>query len=230
MIDAGTLEDMRAAGIPSDQIVEVAIAMLKRQEEAEAERLAKKRAAARERKAKSRKNKEAVTNVTVTECDARDKKESPPTPPKEKIYKNPPKGGQKAPLDEMAAEVWALWPKRGRERSSQKQVRAAYAGVLKAHEHLDVLSAIKRYLKTPDAMKEDGEYVPALHRWLRAERFTSHLEQAESPPDWPKFVKGCREFGFWTSTLGPKPGEPGCKAPAEIQREYGFEPQIGSAA
>lgn len=230
MIDAATLEDMRAAGIPSDQILDVAIAMLHRQEDEAAQRRAEKREAARIRKAKSRKSKEAVTNVTVTECDARDKKESPPTPPKEKIYKNPPKGGQKAPIDELAAEVWALWPKRGRERSSQKQVRSAYAGVLKAHEHPAVLAAIKRYLKTPDATKEGGEYVPALHRWLSTERFTSYLDQAEPPPDWPKFVKGCREFGFWTDTLGPKPGEPGCKAPAEIQREYGFEPQIGSAA
>ena len=44
--------------------------------------------------------------------------------------------------------------------------------------------------------------------------------------EWDEFVGGYRAglIEWNTARLGPKPGEPGCRAPAEVLREHGFRP------
>ena len=44
--------------------------------------------------------------------------------------------------------------------------------------------------------------------------------------EWDEFVGGYRAglIKWNTARLGPKPGEPGCCAPAEVLREHGFRP------
>jgi hypothetical protein len=59
------------------------------------------------------------------------------------------------------------------------------------------------------------------------------LRVEASPPvqrtpaiDWDEFVGGYRAglIQWNTARLGPQPGEPGCRAPAEVLREHGFRP------
>jgi hypothetical protein len=47
-----------------------------------------------------------------------------------------------------------------------------------------------------------------------------------SAMDWDEFVSGHRAglIEWNTARLGPKPGKPGCRAPAEVLREHGFRP------
>lgn len=104
-------------------------------------------------------------------------------------------------------EVWKAWPQPGRTRSSKKKVQAAYSVVLKAYSHADVMRAVGMYLRSPDAKKDAGQFVPALDRWLRDERFQPWIEaatpQAVEPvgpvdlPDTPEgqFLVDCREDG-----------------------------------
>lgn len=115
------------------------------------------------------------------------------------------KVSQKAPP--QFEEVWAAWPQPGRTRSSKKKVQAAYATVLKAYDHAEVMRAVGMYLRSPDAKKDGGQFVPALDRWLRDERFTAWLEaatpQVVAPvgpvdlPDTPegRFLADCRADG-----------------------------------
>lgn len=223
MLNAAALEDMQAAGIPAEQILEVAISMLKRAEEEEAQRLAVKREAARQRKAKSRKNNDPVTNVTVTERDACDKKETSPTPPKEKT-KNPPKGGQKETSDDFE-EVWGAWPAMGRRRSSIPKARAAYLKARKRCSHAEVMRAVALFAQSSEP-GDGGKMTPGLHRWLNDRKHESWLEDVPQAPafDWAGEIKLFQDWGDWRPD-GPPPGDPGCKAPAEVQREFGYEPQ-----
>lgn len=115
------------------------------------------------------------------------------------------KVSQKAPP--QFEEVWAAWPQPGRTRSSKKKVRAAYVEVLNAYDHTDVMRAVGMYLRSPDAKKGGGQFVPALDRWLQDERFTAWLEVADpkvaqpvGPVDLPdtmegQFLADCREDG-----------------------------------
>ena len=56
--------------------------------------------------------------------------------------------------------------------------------------------------------------------------------KVEAPPsatpaiEWAEFVGGYRAglIEWNTARLGPKPGEPGCRAPADVLREHGFRP------
>jgi hypothetical protein len=53
-------------------------------------------------------------------------------------------------------------------------------------------------------------------------------DRVGAPPaiDWDEFVGGYRAglIEWNRARLGPKPGEPGCRAPAEVLREHGFRP------
>jgi hypothetical protein len=55
--------------------------------------------------------------------------------------------------------------------------------------------------------------------------------------EWDEFVAGHRKglIQWNTARLGPWPGEPGCRAPAEVLRENGYRPSgsvpsVGNAA
>lgn len=147
----------------------------------------------REKRARPNKNKE----IKSPRCDQPEPDTEPDKKETKVSQKEPPK----------FEEVWDAWPQPGRTRSSRKQVQAAYAGVLKAYDHAEVMRAVGMYLRSPDAKKDGGQFVPALHRWLRDERFTAWLEAATPKavepvgpvdlPDTPegRFLTECREDG-----------------------------------
>jgi hypothetical protein len=42
-------------------------------------------------------------------------------------------------------------------------------------------------------------------------------------PDWGEVVAGFKAGNVtWNRALGPQPGQPGCKVPAEVLREHGY--------
>jgi hypothetical protein len=66
----------------------------------------------------------------------------------------------------------------------------------------------------------------------REQRLAGHRVDTAPPArrtpaiEWDEFVGGYRAglIQWNTARLGPKPGEPGCRAPAEVLREHGFRP------
>ncbi len=206
-ISAKTLRLLVEAGLSGEAIVQIAESM-------EEDCVSRPRSSGAERQARYRQRKAEEQAESVT-CDVtRDvtsdvtgvtKEVSPHTPLQENNTppKKTPKGVQKPP---PVDEIWQAWPLPGRRRSSVKQVRAEYARVLKAHDHADVMRAVGLYLRSPDATKDGGAFVPALHRWLKDERFTAWLDAAQPAPvsvepvdlpDTPegRFLAKARELG-----------------------------------
>jgi len=99
----------------------------------------------------------------------------------------------------------------------------------------DVLPVVARLLsELPRPLKKWG--APWLVRDIlaaREQRLAGHRVEDPPPPrrvppaiEWDEFVGGYRAglIKWNTARLGPKPGEPGCCAPAEVLREHGFRP------
>lgn len=107
-------------------------------------------------------------------------------------------------------ESWQRWPRK--DRSSKAKSKEAWTKALKAHSPERVRSAFDAYLASPDALKANGEYVPAMERWLR-DKLETWIEIAAGKPavviDWPRRERIYRSSGDWNPTWGPTPDEPG---------------------
>jgi hypothetical protein len=96
----------------------------------------------------------------------------------------------------------------------------------------DILPIVARMLpELPRPLKNWG--APWLVREIlaaRDQRLAGHRVEAVPPArrtpgiEWDEFVGGYRAglIEWNTARLGPTPGEPGCRAPAEVLREHGF--------
>lgn len=152
--------------------------------------------------------------------------------------------------------IWNGASDHARRRSSTKELKAALVAAFRRWRDLtpdQLISAHAAYLATTDAVKAQGSFQPAIHRWIQKDRFEPFLEgqeeavqreKAENPtigaapryhndkgePDNPT------EFGMrfwmipyerarvWKPEQGPQPGEKGCRVHPSILREYGWTP------
>lgn len=121
---------------------------------------------------------------------------------------------------ENFAEAWERYPQR--KRSSKHKSAQAWAAATRAHGAPAVLAAFDAYLGSPDARRDNAQYVPAMERWLR-DRLESWVEIAAGKPavvasgageDWAGFVAIWRETGRWPARLGPAPDQAGYRGPA----------------
>ncbi len=83
-------------------------------------------------------------------------------------------------------------------------------------------SAIARYAREGREPKADCG-APAMQRWLLEARFSDWMADAETSSAgawddgrWSAVLALNREEGWWQDSLGPRPGEPGCRVPAHI--------------
>lgn len=130
-------------------------------------------------------------------------------------------------------ESWHRWPRR--DRSSKTKSREAWDRAERAHGAERVLSAFDAYLASPDARKGNGEYVPALERWMR-DKLETWMEIAAGKPavvavgageDWRGFIAIWRESGTWPARLGPPPNAPGYRGPPLTEQPDLLEAQGG---
>jgi hypothetical protein len=169
-----TLEAMMAAGCSAEQLVAVARA----HEAVEQDRVAQRRAADAERQRRSRLSR----NVTVTPRDGCDgtppKKETSPTPPKEKTTPSlseaalPRTERKHAWPDDFCDQVWSIFPKHVEKKAGMDALKAVHRA-----DKLDwqtLTTAI-----TSLAATCEPQFVPALHRWLKGERWTDQRPVAK---------------------------------------------------
>lgn len=151
-----------------------------------------------------------------------------------------PNGSVASPSGDAFAQAWIEFPAKGRRRSSQVKAKPAWRKAAKAAGGDGrLLAAVRAYAGSEDAKRDDGAFVPAFDRWLRDGRWEHDLGATTSlfdaaPQDvvdpWEARVRECAANQYWNRTdWGPKPGQPGCRAPAEIQTRHGFAP-INTAA
>lgn len=95
--------------------------------------------------------------------------------------------------DPAFGELWSIWPTPGRKRSSKKKAGGAFKRASRTRSSDDILRAARLYVRSADALKDGGQFVPGLHTWLGEERFEPWLES-------PALVAGA---GASNSTITP---------------------------
>lgn len=72
-------------------------------------------------------------------------------------------------------KFWEAYPPRGRVRSSQKTVKAAWTDLRPTPElAAKILAGLEAAKKSRDWTKEAGQFVPAAHRWLKNHGWEGH--------------------------------------------------------
>ncbi|MEJ2816395.1 hypothetical protein [Caulobacter sp. CCG-8] len=123
-------------------------------------------------------------------------------------------------------EIWKSTPRKGRERSSQKDLqRALAAAVRRGHRPEAIAAALRAYYASPDATKDGGEFARGVHRLIQEDRWatwapTIKAAVASDPSSWSEerwatTVRRWRETGHWPGGIGPPPDQPGSLAPAQ---------------
>ncbi len=190
---------------------------------------------ANRRREKDRERKRNVRRIPQTSADSATETVSP-TPPSERPPIPPLKGGtfpqtEQLPPEKPKAEVgpslkvwvdriWEISPTRARERSGRRDVeRSLKAAVGRGKDPGRVTEGLEAYFASPDARKNDGEFVKGTHRMIEQDRWEAFVSErsTDPPPDSDPWTRRLREFQknqYWNTTdWGPKPGKPGCRAP-----------------
>lgn len=159
---------------------------------------------------KSLKNKETASTIL-----------EPDTEPEEKEANASKKVRKKKRYSDEFEDWWGRYPDAG-----VGSKWTAYQSWQKLDEEdrrlaTEALPVYRSHLAKPDAPK-----CAHASTFLNQRRF-----ETLQPPqrDWAGEVKLFADWGDWRPD-GPAPGQPGCKAPAEVQREHGFEPIAEDAA
>ncbi len=171
-----TIDAMVAAGCSPEQLA----AVVRAHAAADQERLEAKRAADAERQRKSRLSR----NVTVTECDECDDspiKETSPRPPKE----NYPLSSEPTvprcdsarrhewPVD-FAEQVWSIYPRKTEKKLGMEALARLHRS--------DRLAWVELVEGVETLFGCDPQFVPALARWLKGERWKDERPIAKPPP------------------------------------------------
>lgn len=231
MAEAGATPEMMAAAARRAQNREDAIAAERREKAAARKRRQRAREAGEEEDGHA-----TSRDVTVTERDIDDPSPRPLSgslSQKKRTPKGAPK--ERPVVSEADCEaVWGTWPAVGRRRSSRKKADAALRRAAKAHDLETIRSGIAAFLRSPDATKNDGAFVPALDRWLRDEKYLEWAKPADDqrkgdPDNLDPRVQRilCRDFaegGAWDTRNGPPPDSEDCQFDPEILAEFNFGP------
>lgn len=136
-------------------------------------------------------------------------------------------------------EVWALAGKVSQGRSSKADVRRALeAAYRRGRSHAEIVRGLKAYFASDAATKDGGAFAKGVHRMIENDRWESFAPDdaggapglpldAPEPADdpWRRRVREFSRNRYWNRLeWGEPPGRPGCRAPAEIQREFGIDP------
>jgi hypothetical protein len=124
--------------------------------------------------------------------------------------------------DEEFAALWeASTPEMRRRSKSKAKVWPEWAKARRSAEPAVILLGLLAYLaRDPDVGRTGG---PGLHLWLKDRTWLNWTgdDGREAAPTWTDdqwataLDLWCRD-SRWGDTLGPKPGEPGCRVPARL--------------
>ena len=143
----------------------------------------------------------------------------------EPVVKAKPAKSRVAPAKPSATEaevdaIWAATPKPSRERSGRADVaRALTAAMSRGHTAAQVTAGLAAYFATDDATREEARFAKGVHRMIESDRWQSFAPAAAaSMPEsrWKHALAYWNRDGSWDDKWGPKPGEPGCQAPAHM--------------
>lgn len=172
---------------------------------------------------------------TEVKADKEERREDTPVVPGGDV---PPKSPSVTKADIDA--VWEATPRPARARTSRKDIeRSLLAAVRRGHAVSAIIAGVAAYYRSRDATKNEGEFAKGAHRIIEADRWQAFAEPAsdQSSPSitdpnarWRHRCLAMSTNGYWnTNDWGPKPGRPGCEAPADILAEAGLPATPGLA-
>jgi hypothetical protein len=126
--------------------------------------------------------------------------------------------------DELFGTLWnACGSEMRRRAKSRAKVWPEWLKAKRIADPQDIVSALGIYmLMDPDVKRTGG---PGLHIWLKdrgwetwgpLDMATTTIGAGWTEGQWAVMIEMWRDEGRWDAGLGPKPGEPGCRAPAHL--------------
>lgn len=165
----------------------------------------------------------------------RAKSQKPDTPPTPQPAAPKPRGRSPSLLDgddALAFEGWwSLYPRKvgkGGARQAFKRARGSVGLV-------ELNAATKRFAQQVAELGTEERFIPHPATWLNGERWADGRAEPQSagtnaesggPDDlWRTRMRAFQANGAWPERhFGPKPGQPGCKVPVQVLREFGYQP------
>jgi hypothetical protein len=112
----------------------------------------------------------------------------------------------------------------------EREIAEAEAMAERAGVKLDLAQAAFRFRTHAEQNDRRLRDWPAGWRmWInkdiaRLPKAQATVVAAEAPDDWSRRLRGYRANAYWNvGDWGPKPGKPGCRAPASLLIEFGFD-------
>ena len=219
-VSADTLRKLMDAGLSGDALLDVVASI-------DADNVQKSRSNGAERQARYRAKKASTVTSDVTRDVTKSvtpppDKEIPPTPPKETNPSSLPNGSSaprdRAALDRLQAELLEAAGIGGfrDEKSPGLMNLAPILALLDRSYSLeaDILPAIRDKCRGGWKPRTWGYFTDLIVERAAA-RNSIPAKQAAPDEDWPGRMKVWAE-GTWVHGWGPKPGEPGCRVPAQF--------------
>ena len=135
-------------------------------------------------------------------------------------YKEEPEGTGKNMSQTVFDDIWAAWSRTGKKRSKSKaKCREALNRQIKKSDPDTLRRAALMFAKSTD-----GEWHPALERWLAGGQWENWIGDDRTPEqpsdlkleDWQAAARDYCELEVWPHRYGPAPHEPGCLAPVGL--------------
>lgn len=84
------------------------------------------------------------------------------------LFENIPGIAQDCVDPDIFEQAWALWPEVGKRRSAKAKAHQLWAKLRRQVAGQSILlMCIQNFVASPDALKDGGQFVPGLDRWLR---------------------------------------------------------------
>jgi uncharacterized protein YdaU (DUF1376 family) len=143
---------------------------------------------------------------------------------------------------EVVSEILRVIPKAKARMAPKKTLPKIVKGILAKHPPESLLAAVRACYTHPDQTREDGQYAPAIYKFLSTGMWESWLPAADagaavlemSDDQWRRLLMTWHETQSWPPYAGPLPGQDGCRVPGPILERYrawvSEQSKIGAAA
>lgn len=121
------------------------------------------------------------------------------------------------PNPESFKSAWNAWPKgQGRNCGEPEACRSWLSQLRDGADEADMLAAVKAYAKSAEP-----EYALRFDKFIRELVWREHVPNAPSDnrDGWESRLAAWARDGTWLRGWGPQPGNPACKAPADLIRQ-----------
>lgn len=113
--------------------------------------------------------------------------------------------------------AWNAWPKgQGRNCGQPEACRSWLSQIRNGADEADMLAAVKAYAKSAEP-----EYALRFDKFIRDQVWREHVPSApgDNRDGWESRLAAWARDGTWLRGWGPQPGNPACKAPADLIRQ-----------